>query len=945
MTQHQQNHLRRQEKAGKVNFIFPTILLFLLLFLFVKTVKSQDTLRVNFAASLSSTHDGHSWPNAYASLQDAIENATSGTVVFVAQGTYKPSAYPIGTTDGSSTRDYAFTLKNGVQLYGGFGGADTTFATRNIAIHPTILSGDIGVAGDKSDNCYHVVLGDYINNSAVIDGFTIKDGNASDVIITTHTPSGHILPAHSGGGVFLNFASPNIVHCIIKDNDALYAGGGIVAQGTSNENIYSCVFTNNRVLSGTFGGGALYNYAHPSSPSSPVVTNSVFYNNLSLGAAGAIYTQYSNMTITNCTIFNNTAQLWGGGIYNEDSSNMIIRNCIIWGNVGNFITHPAGSDAGLTWNYFEPNVRFSLLQTYSTYSSNITTNPMFSNDTIPAGVDGIWMTADDGLRLQGSSPCIDAGLNSAAPSDDIIGTIRPIGINADMGAYEVATSVSSFTITSSATTGGSINPSGLTTVLSGSNKTYAITANSGYCINDVVVDGTSVGAVSSYTFTGITASHTIVASFVARTTPTISISSSSNRVCVGSTLVITANATNGGSAPMYNFVIDGVPMGSTASSILTTSSLSVGLHNIYCILTSNNPCQTRSTTTSAAINIAVGAATTLSTITGTTTLCNIGGSALLRNTVRGGVWESSNTSVATINALGMVTAVANGTAVITYTYTNEYGCVSNISTNVIVAAVAAVDAIVGPGSVCVGSSITLTSTTIGGLWSSAGRATITATGVVTGVSAGLADIRYTVANAFGCTAQSRYNVIVSAIPATPTISYAPGSSNPQRGAPAGSGVRICNSIPFTLRGTPAGGTWGSTGGITITPISMRDANVSTAGVTGTINITYTVGAAGCSNSRTITATAYSCRGISSQSTDNNQITVYPNPAHSLLMVNCKLLIGSGKIFITDLYGKQIKQQSLSIGANAIDVSTFAKGMYFVSVITENAKQTQKIIVE
>ena len=50
-------------------------------------------------------------------------------------------------------------------------------------------------------------------------------------------------------------------------------------------------------------------------------------------------------------------------------------------------------------------------------------------------------------------------------------------------------------------------------VTSGSNKTFTITANAGYMISDVLVDGESVGAVSTYTFEKVTKAHTIKAEF------------------------------------------------------------------------------------------------------------------------------------------------------------------------------------------------------------------------------------------------------------------------------------------------------------------------------------------------------------------------------------------------------------------------------------------------
>lgn len=80
-------------------------------------------------------------------------------------------------------------------------------------------------------------------------------------------------------------------------------------------------------------------------------------------------------------------------------------------------------------------------------------------------------------------------------------------------AITAAFAVNSYTITATAGTGGNISPSGSTPVTSGGSQTYTITANSGYKISDVKVDGSSVGAVSAYTFSNITSAHTISATF------------------------------------------------------------------------------------------------------------------------------------------------------------------------------------------------------------------------------------------------------------------------------------------------------------------------------------------------------------------------------------------------------------------------------------------------
>ena len=71
----------------------------------------------------------------------------------------------------------------------------------------------------------------------------------------------------------------------------------------------------------------------------------------------------------------------------------------------------------------------------------------------------------------------------------------------------------SFTIPSTVGAGGSISPSGTVTVAQGASQTFTVTADTGYLIADVLVDGSSVGVVSTYTFPNVNANHTIEVSF------------------------------------------------------------------------------------------------------------------------------------------------------------------------------------------------------------------------------------------------------------------------------------------------------------------------------------------------------------------------------------------------------------------------------------------------
>jgi uncharacterized protein YjdB len=133
-------------------------------------------------------------------------------------------------------------------------------------------------------------------------------------------------------------------------------------------------------------------------------------------------------------------------------------------------------------------------------------------------------------------------------------------------------------------------------------------------------------------------------------------------------------------------------------------------------------------------------------ISGTPTVC-VGGTTALTNTTAGGIWASSNAAVASVGATGVVSGMAAGTATITYTAAG--GCYKTIVVTVSGAPSAGI--ISGATAVSTGSAITLTPSVSGGAWSSsnASIATVSGTGVVTGMVAGAVNITYSVSNSCG----------------------------------------------------------------------------------------------------------------------------------------------------------------------------------------------------
>lgn len=92
-----------------------------------------------------------------------------------------------------------------------------------------------------------------------------------------------------------------------------------------------------------------------------------------------------------------------------------------------------------------------------------------------------------------------------------------LGVTEISGPFPKAAPVTpvktAYVITATAGANGGISPSGAVTVNSGASQSFTITPNSGYAIQDVTVDGSTVGAVSTYTFPNVTGPHTITASF------------------------------------------------------------------------------------------------------------------------------------------------------------------------------------------------------------------------------------------------------------------------------------------------------------------------------------------------------------------------------------------------------------------------------------------------
>jgi hypothetical protein len=314
--------------------------------------------------------------------------------------------------------------------------------------------------------------------------------------------------------------------------------------------------------------------------------------------------------------------------------------------------------------------------------------------------------------------------------------------------------------------------------------------------------------------------------------------------------------------------------------------------------------------------------------------------------------STTSSNVVTINSNQLpyswngLTFTAAGTQ--TAHLTNAAGCDSAASLTLTIA-LPTTPAISGPTAVCVGATISLSANIPGGVWSTpqTSQASInSSTGVLTANYQGGITVNYKVL-VNGVSKTASFNVKINAKPAVPTITYT-AASNAIRNTFYVNG-KFCVGKSFTVVGTPNGGSWAYTNAAagTISPAGL----VSIIGVgSGSIVYTYT-DANGCSNSRTMagnTAVCPSGRGVSASGEGlvvSGDFTMYPNPAKGLINLNVETLVGAGSIVVTDLYGKIVKTQALSMGTNTVDIANLSKGMYFVSTITNEGKTTKKLIVE
>jgi uncharacterized protein YjdB len=339
------------------------------------------------------------------------------------------------------------------------------------------------------------------------------------------------------------------------------------------------------------------------------------------------------------------------------------------------------------------------------------------------------------------------------------------------------------------------------------------------------VDGsgnvTGVGAgfcTISYTVSNSCGSVSATVDIEVDPTPALSAITGPTTVCTGNTYSLT-NTTFGGTWSSSNTSVATINATGAMTTIASGNTLiSYMVTNVYgCSDT---------VTMADTVNPSPSAGSITAT---TTTICS-GFGVTFTDGATGGTWSSSDTMVASVSSAGAVSGRTPGSATISYTVSNSYGCSQSATTAVTVNPSPAISPITGPTSMCSGSTLTVSDAAAGGTWSSSNTPVATidpSTGVVIGLATGTATLTYSITNAYGCTVTEVYPDTVSSAPSAGIISGA---------------TSLCSNDSMMMTSSATGGTWSTSNALIAT------ANASTGeiyGVTaGYVNITYTVSTSG-----------------------------------------------------------------------------------------------------
>jgi hypothetical protein len=153
-------------------------------------------------------------------------------------------------------------------------------------------------------------------------------------------------------------------------------------------------------------------------------------------------------------------------------------------------------------------------------------------------------------------------------------TFSDIASNHSLSA-SFKTVTSAYSIAASAGTNGAISPSGSVSVSQGASQTFTLTPSTGYKVQDVKVDGASVGAVTSYTFSNVTAAHSISVTFATSTYTVAASAGTGGSITPSGTVVVQKGASQSftikptSDYKISGVIVDGISVGAVTSYVFS----------------------------------------------------------------------------------------------------------------------------------------------------------------------------------------------------------------------------------------------------------------------------------------------------------------------------------------------------------------------------------------
>ncbi|PIQ35906.1 MAG: hypothetical protein COV32_00385 [Candidatus Yonathbacteria bacterium CG10_big_fil_rev_8_21_14_0_10_43_136] len=253
--------------------------------------------------------------------------------------------------------------------------------------------------------------------------------------------------------------------------------------------------------------------------------------------------------------------------------------------------------------------------TYSLADAEQTVTASFYYDTNNSGLDGTAITGACASAGEGTNATCSWNTTGVTPGTYYVYGLTTDGIAPQVSSYSYGTitinaPVVTFDIIATVGGNGATTPSGVTNVPQGGSQTYSITPNSGYDVETLLIDGSSIATSTSYTFTNVQASHTIYATFALLPTPpvthTITSSAGSNGSItpLGAIVVADSASQTFTIAPDSGFtvatlVVDSVGVATSTSytftnvtvdhTIAVTFALIPAPHGSFTIIANQNP--------------------------------------------------------------------------------------------------------------------------------------------------------------------------------------------------------------------------------------------------------------------------------------------------------------------------------------------------------------------